>query len=275
VDIIQNTAFHLNAIQTPKSKGVNLLQYYCQIIKENHLYFKELTTYLVADSYFAKSEVVQTVTSLGMHFISRLRHDAALFYPNREPKTGNRGAPKKYAGQVNPNEPDMNFCTLIHNTKELKVYHTIVHCRAFGCLINLAIVVFYKNGKELTRKLYFSTDLKMDGMKVVTYYRSRFQIEFLYRDAKQHCGLEDCQGRSKNKLNFHFNAALTVVNLAKIHWLDTRKSDAEPFSMANIKTLCHNQMLLERFFTVFAINPNLPKNQHKIKKLYDYGIIAV
>ena len=70
VDVIRNTAFHLNAIQTPKSKGLNLLQYYCQIIKENYLYFKELTTCLVADSYFAKSEVVQTVLSLGMHFMA-------------------------------------------------------------------------------------------------------------------------------------------------------------------------------------------------------------
>jgi hypothetical protein len=274
VDIIQNTAYHLNAIQTPKSKGVNLLQYYCQIIKENYLYFKVLTTYLVADSYFAKSEVVQAVTSLGMHFISRLRDDAVLYYLNREPKTGKRGAPKKYAGRVKSKQPDMDHCALIYNTNELKVYHAIVHCKAFGRQINLSIAVFYKNGKEVARKMYFSTDLKMDGMKVVTYYRSRFQIEFLYRDAKQHCGLEDCQGRSKNKLNFHFNAALTVVNLAKIHWLDTRKSKAEPFSMANIKTLCHNQMLLERFFVVFAINPDLPKNQQKIKELYDYGIIA-
>jgi len=274
VDIINNTAFHLNAIQTPGSKGINLLQYYCQIIKENYLYFKEITTYLVADSYFAKSEVVQTITSLGMHFLSRLRDDAVLFYLNHEPKTGKRGAPKKYAGRVKPLEPDMHFFTLCYNTTELKVYNAIVYCKAFGCNINLSIAVFYKNGKEITRKLYFSTDLKMDPIKIVSYYRSRFQIEFLYRDAKQHCGLEDCQARSKNKLNFHFNAALTAVNLAKIHWLNTRKSNAEPFSMADFKTLCHNKLLLDRFISVFAINTNSAINQQKIKELCNYGIIA-
>jgi len=274
VDVIRNTAFHLNAIQTPKSKDVNLLQYYCQIIKENYLYFKEVTAYLVADSYFAKSEVVETVLSLGMHFISRLRDDAVLFYLNKEPKTGKRGAPKKYAGRVNTTEPDTEYFTICYNSKELKVYNAIVYCKAFGRSINLSITVFYKNGKEVARKLYFSTDLKMDGMKIVSYYRSRFQIEFLYRDAKQHCGLEDCQARSKNKLNFHFNAALTVVNLAKIHWLDTRKANTEPFSMADFKTLCHNKMLLERFFVVFAINPNTAKNKQKIIELCKYGLIA-
>jgi len=274
VDIALNTAFHLNAIQTPKSKDTNLLHYYCQIIKENYLYFKELTSYLVADSFFAKAEVVQTITALGMHFISRLRDDAVLFYLNTEPKTGKRGAPKKYAGRVKPNEPDMDFFTLSYNSDELKVYNAIVYCKAFGRNINLSIAVFYKNQKEVARKLYFSTDLKMEGMKIVSYYRSRFQIEFLYRDAKQHCGLEDCLARSQNKLNFHFNAALTAVNLAKMHWLNTRKSESEAFSMANIKTLCHNKLLLDRFFSVFAINPNSVKNQYKIKELYNYGLIA-
>jgi hypothetical protein len=274
VDIITNTAFHLNAIQTPRSKELNLLHYYCQIIKENYLYFKEITTYLVADSYFAKAEVVQSITSLGMHFLSRLRDDAVLFYLNREPKTGKRGAPKKYAGRVKPSEPNMDYFTLCYNTCELKIYNSIVCCKAFERNINLSIAVFYKKGKEVARKLYFSTDLKMDGIKIVSYYRSRFQIEFLYRDAKQHCGLEDCQARSKNKLNFHFNAALTAVNIAKIHWLDTRKSNAPPFSMADFKTLCHNKLLLDRFFSVFAIDTNSAKNQQKIKELYKFGLIA-
>ena len=169
----------------------------------------------------------------------------------------------------------MNFFTLCHHTKELKVYNAIVYCKALNRNINLSIAVFYSdNGKEQARKLYFSTDLKMDGMKTVTCYRSRFQIEFLYRDAKQHGGLEDCQARSKNKLDFHFNAALTAVNLAKIYWLDTRKSDGEAFSMADFKTLCHNKLLLDRFISVFAINTNTAKNQHKIKELCNYGILA-
>jgi hypothetical protein len=274
VDIVSNTAFHLNAIQTPQSKEISLLHYYCQLIKENYMYFKELTTCLVADSYFAKSEVVETVTALGMHFISRLRDDAVLLYLNQEPRTGKRGAPKKYAGRVNPAEPNMSVFTLVYSCEELKVYNAIVFCKAFGRTINLSIAVFCKNGKEVARKLYFSTDPEMDGMKIVSCYRSRFQIEFLYRDAKQHCGLEDCQARSKNKLHFHFNASLTTVNIAKIQWLDNRKSDDEPFSMANFKTVCHNMLLINRFFSVFAINPNLPKNRNKVNKLYKYGLIA-
>ena len=80
--------------------------------------------------------------------------------------------------------------------------------------------------------------------------------------------------RSQNKLNFHFNAALTTVNLAKMHWMDNRKTESEPFSMAEFKTLCYNKLLLDRFLSVFAINPNAAKNQQKIKELYTYGLIA-
>lgn len=279
VDIPNNTAFHLNAIQTPKIKELSpkltLLQYYCQIIKENYLYFKELTKYMVADSYFAKSEVVQAVTSCGLHFISRLQDNAALFYLFKGERKAGRGAPKKYDGKVNKKELDMRHFSLVLHTKELKIYNAIVWCRAFERNINLSIAVFYnKEGKEVTRKMYFSSDLELDGAKLVAYYRSRFQIEFLYRDAKQHGGLEDCLARSQNKLNFHFNAALTVVNLAKIQWLDSRKTENETFSMANFKTLYHNKLLLDRFILTFAINPKLPKNKQKINELCKYGLIA-
>ena len=46
------------------------------------------------------------------------------------------------------------------------------------------------------------------------------------------------------------------------------------FSMADYKTLCNNTLMLERFMTVFAINPNTPKNQKIVKELLEYGKIA-
>jgi hypothetical protein len=48
--------------------------------------------------------------------------------------------------------------------------------------------------------------------------KSRFQIEFLYRDGKQHTGLNDYQARGQKKLYFHFNASLTAINLAKVEY---------------------------------------------------------
>jgi hypothetical protein len=273
IDILQNTAFHLNSIQTPPFENMTLLDYYCKIVKENYLYFKELSDYMVADAYFSKKKVVDTMLSLGLHFLSRLRDDASLKYIYQGEQTGKQGRPKTYDGKVNVYNFNMNYFTENFSDKEMKIYSAIVYYNAFKCNIKLAVAIYYKNGKGV-RKLYFSTDLELSAEKIVRYYRSRFQIEFLYRDAKQHCGLTNCQARSENKLNFHFNAALTAVNLAKIEWLNTKTSADEPFSMLNYKIMYNNELLLNAFIKRFAINANTNKNKQIIAELRNYGKIA-
>jgi hypothetical protein len=76
------------------------------------------------------------------------------------------------------------------------------------------------SGKEMVRKLNFSTDLKQRGEKTVRYYRSLFQIEFLYRDAKQFTGHTSCQARYENKpacfrftLSFFNKTGITYLQL--------------------------------------------------------------
>ena len=94
------------------------------------------------------------------------------------------------------------------------------------------------------------------------------------RDAKQFAGLQDCQARSTNKIEYHANTALTAINVAKFeHWLNTDKQQ-QSFSMADIKTLYHNSLLIERFFQIFPDNAELIKNNPRIKELYHFGSIA-
>ena len=110
---------------------------------------------------------------------------------------------------------------------------------------------------------------------LLKYYRTRFQIEFAFRDAKQHTGPNHCQARTENKLHFHFNASPTTVNLAKVaHWLSIPKEQRGALSMADIKTMYHNRLLLNRFFSVFGISPNSTKNKQKIQELICYGARA-
>jgi len=279
VDIVNNTALHLNAWQTPSadelaSKGLNLLTYYASIITDNAKKFKGFSDYMVADAYFSKNPFVTAVLSSGLHFISRLRDDSALKYKYSGNPTGKKGAPKKFSGKVDIKNLDPNYFSLDHLSDDIKIYSAIVYSKAFKRDIKLAVAIFYKDGKEVARKLYFSTDLKLAGEKIVQYYRSRFQIEFLYRDAKQFTGLNSCQARSQNKLDFHFNAALTAINLAKQDWLSNKTDTYKAFSMADYKTLYNNTLMLERFMCVFAINPYTAKNQKIVKELLDYGKIA-
>ena len=139
----------------------------------------------------------------------------AALDPGYIPKAGKSTYGKGKSGKIAIKNPDTHYFSLDLSTEEIKIYSAVVFSKAFKRNIKLAVAVFFKDGKEVARKLYFSTDLKLDGEKNVRYYRSRFQIEFLYRDAKQFTGLATCQARSENKLDFHFNAALTAVNLAK------------------------------------------------------------
>jgi len=44
--------------------------------------------------------------------------------------------------------------------------------------------------------------------------------------------------------------------------------------MANIKTMYHNTLLLNRFFEVFAVSPSSIKNPNDVKELINFGIIA-
>lgn len=62
---------------------------------------------------------------------------------------------------------------------------------------------------------FFSTKTSMSGEDVLRTYRSRFQIEFCFRDAKQYTGLTHCQARHKNQLDFSYNASFASQNVAK------------------------------------------------------------
>jgi len=279
VDVIRKTALHLNAWQTPsadelKERKLTLLSYYANLVVENVEKFKAFSIYMVADAYFSKKPVVDKFIEAGLQFISRLRDDSVLFYKYKGLPTGKKGKPRQYNGRINVHKLDFNYFTTDKVAPEIEIYSAVVYCKAFKRDIKLAVTVFFKDGKEIARKLYFSTDLNQGGEKIVSYYRSRFQIEFLYRDAKQFTGLTTCQARSEKKLDFHFNAALTTVNLAKHDWISNENNALKPFSMSDYKTQYNNTLMLERFMCMFAINPNTAKNQKIVKELLDYGKIA-
>jgi len=123
--------------------------------------------------------------------------------------------------------------------------------------------------------LLFSTDVEQDPSQIYHFYQLRFQIEFLFRDAKQFTGLEDCQARDRVKLAFHFNASLTALNLAKVE-MNQNQSRVQrvPFSMTSVKRRALNQHLLDRFITNLDLEPSVIKSHPNYPTLCNYGIIA-
>ena len=279
IDIDNNTALHLEAVQTPgkaelKELGFNLLSWYANCLTERSEILKGISKCVVADAYFSKKPFADQIIQAGMNLVSRLRKDSDLKYLYSGKPTGKPGRPKKFAEKIKLKDIDKKYFKQVYNDDHKTVYTAIVYSNALKRNIKLVYEQIHK-GKAESYLLFFSTQLDADAMEILKIYKTRFQIEFLYRDAKQFTGLNDCQARSENKLHFHFNASLTAVNLAKVEYhLSVPKDERGAFSMADIKTMHHNELLLKRFIKVFAVPAYKLINNDNVKELINFGRIA-
>ena len=80
------------------------------------------------------------------------------------------------------------------------------------------------------------------GMYILLYYRLRFQQELIFRDAKQHVGLNDCQARSKEQIDFHVNMENILLTGQKNSTRTTQSPQSDTQSRANrikrVFTMC-------------------------------------
>jgi hypothetical protein len=267
IDIDNNTAMSLEAIQTPSSKelkmeGKTLVDHYSSLVIDRTGCLQTISNYLVVDGYFAKIRFIESVTlEAGLQVISKLRQDANLMYLYNGKQKSERGRPKKYEGKIDMNKIDKRKIRLAYEDEQCKVYCAIVWSVGLKREIKLAYVEYWKDGHYTKQyAVLFSTDLNLEGEFICKYYKGRFQIEFLYRDAKQYCGLTECQGRSENKLYFHFNASLTTVSLAKAaYYLPLEKQERDSFSMNDIKNLNANKIMADRIFSSLDLKLNCKK----------------
>lgn len=276
IDIDNNTAMSIEAIQTPSSKELKLekktlVDHYAKLIVDRATSLQELSNYLAVDGYFAKIGFIEAITQQGgLQVISKLRQDANLMYLYNGKQKSERGRPKKYEGKINMHKIDKRKIRLEYEDEQCKVYCAIVWSIGLKREIKLAYVEYWKDGSYTGQyAVLFTTDLNLEGEFIYKYYKGRFQIEFLYRDAKQYCGLTECQGRSENKLYFHFNASLTTVSLAKAaYYLSLKKEERESFSMSDIKNLNANKIIADRIFA----NLDLELNCKKIRTIYQEAL---
>ena len=278
LDKENHTAYHLDAFQTIGIyEGESLVDFYARKIIERKDMLGSISRYVVADAYFSKKNFVNVMNENDFEVISRLRDDADLLYLFEGEQTKGRGRPKKYDGKVDFKDCSQLRFSLVADSEDgqEKIFSGIGYSKSLQKNVNVVIV--YTKGKDgkYSHKNYFSTDLEQSWSEILEIYRLRFQIEFLYRDAKQHLGLNHCEARSEEKLTFHINTSLTSINLAKIaHWKKNKSEERFPFSISDVKTLYNNQLLLDLFLEEFGINPYLPKNKRRLHKLRRVGLIA-
>ena len=141
--------------------------------------------------------------------------------------------------------------------------------------LRLVVIVNRKAPTKPRSIVLASTDLALDGRKLVELYGARFQIEFLFRDSKQFTGLSDCQARAEAALDFHFNAALAPLNLARTEQLVEQTGESrQVFSMASWKQRQFNERSLDVFIEKLALEPSWVKKHPSYDELRSYGAIA-
>jgi len=175
-------------------------------------------------------------------------------------KRAGRGRPKVFDGRIDPlNLREDQFCPCAQASDgSWTAYQAVVNIRAWKRNVLLVIEQAKdKIGNVTSYKLYACTNTNRCAAQVRYAYNCRFQIEFLYRDAKQFAGLEHCQARSKEKLHFHINTALTCVSLAKApEFLSLDEKARKSFSMADVKTAYANDLFFNQIILWCGINPN-------------------
>jgi len=276
IDIVNNTAMHFIAKQTLDIEQYpSLLEYYTALVCLNVTDIKEISKYLVVDAYFSKSPFMNKVCGLGLEVITRLRDDADLLYPYVGPHPKRKGPKTKYLGKFDPRALDESYFTCCIEEEDFRIYEATLYSKSMKRNLRIAVMHTYdNNGNIKSHKIYCATNLTLSGIDIYLYYKTRYQIEFLYRDAKQHTGLEHCQSRNEKKLDFHFNTALTTVSLVKaLYHLSQPIEQRQPFSMADIKIQYFNELMLNLIICECGISPHDPIIIPIRKKVLNYGKI--
>ncbi len=173
--------------------------------------------YAVFDGAFGHNNALQMVRRCGMHLISKLQHNSALYFPYEGTYSG-RGARKKYGDRINYHNIPEKYLkeTTREKSVQTHIYQITMLHKLFAQKLNVVIIV-KTNLKNQARDyvVLFSSDLDLAFSKLIDYYKLRFQIEFNFRDAKQYWGLEDFMNVKEKPVTNAANLAFFMVNLSQ------------------------------------------------------------
>lgn len=247
--------------------------YVSQVRQVMESYPLQWLKYLITDGYYSKVKFIDGVTELGLHQIGKLRGDANMRYLYTGPKRPGPGAQKRFDGKVEWSDLS-RFRRIETDEDGIVLYQQRLNHPRFKRTLNVVIVVDTR-GKTPRQAILFSTDLELAAQTIYRYYKARFQIEFLFRDAKQATGLTDCQARDKEKLHFHFNASLAAVSLAKLEAQQQTGGPLNaPFSIQSLQRRAFNSHLLDRIIAHLEDGQTLNKFTPLYQTLCNYGTIS-
>ena len=197
-----------------------------QARKAQALFQKKLkVAYFVLDGHFGNHLACHMVRQLGLHLLSRMRSDASLWLEPTEQEKAEH--PRlKYGARLDYRKlPNARLCSEVTEDGYCtRIYQLTCLHKEFAERLNIVIIVRTHLGSgRVGHVVLFSTDLSLEAQTLIDYYRLRFQIEFTFRDAKQHFGLEDFMGIRETSVANGLGLPFFVGNVARYLLEDFRE----------------------------------------------------
>jgi len=213
-------------------------------------------TYLVLDGHFGNHHALYMARQCGLHLISKLRCDAALYFPYTGPYAG-RGPHRKYGHKVQYDDLPLQYLkeTTVEGHIETRLYQMHVLHKEFAYPLN--VVILAKTNLRTQARAHvilFSSDLDLAYTLLVDYYGLRFQIEFNFRDAKQYWGLEDCMHVTPTGVTNAANLSLFMVNVAYHLRAHSHLRDPD-YSVLDLKADCRGYKYVEETIKLLPEKP--------------------
>jgi len=213
-------------------------------------------TYLVLDGHFGNSNALQMARQSHLHLISKLRYDAALYFPYTGPYAG-RGPQRKYGDKVDYDDLPRQCLkeTTVEGQIKTCIYQLQLLHKEFTQPLNVVIIVKMNlRTQARAHVVLFSSDLALAYASLVDYYGLRFQIEFNFRDAKQYWGLEDFMNVTPPGVTNAANLSLFMVNVAYRLRADVQLYDPD-YSVLDLKADCRGYKYVEETIKMLPEKP--------------------
>jgi putative transposase len=213
--------------------------------------------YFIFDGELGHHDAMQMVSQVGLHLISKLRYNSALYFPYDGPYCG-RGPRRKYGQKLDYRNMASEYlkATCIDEDIETSIYQMSLWHKKFSDMLNIVVIV--KTNLKTSKTAHvvlFSSDLTLGYDQLIDYYRLRFQLEFNFRDAKQYWGLEDFMNVNERPVYNSANLSMFMVNVSRV-LIGAMRVQWPAFSVNDLKAWFRGQKYVVETLKLLPVMPD-------------------
>lgn len=211
---------------------------------------------MVLDGHFGNHPALHMVRSCGLHLISKLRHDAALYFPYDGPYAG-RGPRRTYGTKIDyANIPRRSLKQRsVEDHIHTDIYQAQMLHKEFAEPLNVVIIVKTNlTTQKRAHAVLCSSDLDLGYAQRIDEYSLRFHIEFNFRDAKQNWGFEDFMQVQQTAVHHAANFSLFMVNVVHVLLRPFRRGHPD-FGVLDLKAYFRGHKYVAEILKLLPENP--------------------